>query len=49
MLGHLGIAAEVAVTGVDRPKIGNALYGAYGQLFIWGCGGRLMVVGMTDR
>ena len=33
MLGHLGILGEVMITGVDRAKYGNALYGAYGQDF----------------
>jgi 2-methylfumaryl-CoA isomerase len=49
MLGHLGIISEVSVNGVDRPKSGNALYGAYGQDFVCACGGRIMVVGLTDR
>jgi 2-methylfumaryl-CoA isomerase len=49
MLGNLGIIGEVAVNGVDRPKGGNALYGAYGQDFTCACGGRVMVIGLTDR
>ncbi len=49
MLGHLGIVGEVAVNGVDRGKVGNALYGAYGQDFALACGARVMVVGLTDR
>jgi len=49
MLGHLGIVAEVAVNGVDRARVGNALYGAYGQDFTCRCGGRLMVIGLTAR
>jgi 2-methylfumaryl-CoA isomerase len=49
MLGHLGIIAEVTVNGVDRPRYGNALYGAYGQDFRCADGKRLMVVGLTDR
>lgn len=49
MLGHLGIIGEVVVNGVDRPKGGNALYGAYGQDFRCACGGRVMVIGLTDR
>jgi 2-methylfumaryl-CoA isomerase len=49
MLGHLGIVGEVLVNGVDRPKMGNALYGAYGQDFACACGARVMVVGLTDR
>lgn len=49
MLGNLGIIAEVAVNGVDRPKAGNALYGAYGQDFVCGDGQRVMIIGLTDR
>jgi 2-methylfumaryl-CoA isomerase len=49
MLGHLGIIGEVAVNGVDRPKTGNALYGAYGQDFLCADGRRVMVVALTDR
>jgi 2-methylfumaryl-CoA isomerase len=49
MLGHLGIIAEVTVNGVDRPRYGNALYGAYGQDFLCADGQRLMVIGLTDR
>ncbi|MRH19546.1 CoA transferase [Rhodovulum strictum] len=49
MLGNLGIIGEVAVNGVDRPKNGNALYGAYGQDFVCADGERVMVIGLTDR
>ena len=34
MLGNLGIIGEVAINGVDRPKYGNSLYGAYAQDFV---------------
>jgi len=49
MLGHLGIIGEVCVNEVDRPKGGNALYGAYGQDFVCADGRRVMVIGLTDR
>jgi len=49
MLGNLGIIGEVAVNGVDRPKGGNSLYGAYGQDFLCADGRRVMVIGLTDR
>jgi 2-methylfumaryl-CoA isomerase len=49
VLGHLGIIAEVAVNGVDRPKMGNSLYGAYGQDFTCADGRRVIVIGLTDR
>ena len=49
MLGNLGILGEVMVNGVDRPKYGNALYGAYGQDFVCADGRRVMVIGLTER
>lgn len=49
MLANLGIVAEVVANGVDRPKAGNSLYGAYGQDFVLACGRRVMVIGLTDR
>jgi 2-methylfumaryl-CoA isomerase len=49
MLGNLGIIGEVTVNGVDRPKMGNALYGAYAQDFLCKGGGRVMVVALTVR
>jgi len=49
MLGHLGIIAEVSVNGVDRPRSGNAVYGAFGQDFLCADGQRIMVIGLTDR
>ncbi len=49
MLGNLGIIGEASVNGVDRPKYGNALYGAYGQDFETADGRRVMVVALTSR
>ncbi len=49
MLGNLGIIGEVTINGVDRPKVGNALYGAYAQDFVCKDGARLIVVGLTQR
>ncbi|MEZ5754471.1 MAG: CoA transferase [Paracoccaceae bacterium] len=49
MLANLGIVGEVVANGVDRPKAGNSLYGAYGQDFLLACGRRVMVIGLTDR
>lgn len=48
MLGHLGMLAEVQVNGVDRPRYGNHLYGAFGCDFVTRDGERAMVVGLTD-
>ena len=49
MLGNLGILGEVMVNGIDRPKYGNALYGAFGQDFPTADGRRIMVVALTAR
>ena len=49
MLGHLGILAEVQVNGVDRPRHGNDLYGAFGRDFPCSDGERVMIVALTDR
>jgi 2-methylfumaryl-CoA isomerase len=49
MLGHLGIIGEVQINDVDRPRVGNSLYGAYGQDFICADGRRVMVIGLTHR
>jgi 2-methylfumaryl-CoA isomerase len=48
-LGHLGILGEVLVNGVDRPKHGNALYGAFGQDFLTADGRRVMIIALTHR
>jgi len=48
-LGHLGQVAEVVTRGTDRPKVGNALYGAFGRDFHTADGHRLMVVAITPR
>jgi 2-methylfumaryl-CoA isomerase len=49
MLGNLGIIGEVTVNGTDRAKVGNALYGAYGQDFVCADGRRVMIVALTER
>lgn len=48
MLGHLGMIAEAQLEGVDRPRYGNHLYGAFGRDFVTRDGQRAMVVGLTD-
>jgi 2-methylfumaryl-CoA isomerase len=45
MLGNLGIIGEVMVNEVDRPKYGNALYGAFGNEFDTADGRKVMLVG----
>jgi 2-methylfumaryl-CoA isomerase len=49
MLGNLGIIGEVMVNDVDRPKYGNALYGAFGNEFATADGRKVMLVGLTRR
>lgn len=48
-LGNLGQVAEVQLTGVDRPRLGNVLFGAFGRDFLTRDGQRLMVVAITPR
>jgi len=47
-LANLGQVAEVAAGG-DRPRVGNALFGAFGRDFVCGDGRRIMVVAITPR
>lgn len=49
MLGNLGIIGEVMINDVDRPKYGNALYGAFGNEFDTADGRKVMLVGLTRR
>jgi 2-methylfumaryl-CoA isomerase len=47
--GHLGFLAEAQVTGAERPRIGNHLYGGLARDFATADGGRVMVVVLTGR
>ena len=47
--GHLGFLAEAQVTGTDRPRIGNHLYGGLARDFATADGERVMVVVLTRR
>lgn len=47
--GNLGFLTEALVNGTQRPRLGNAVYGQYGQDFISSDGRRFMVVTMTPR
>ncbi len=47
-LGHTGQVAE-ALTAGDRPRYGNALFGAFGRDFLTQDGQRVMVVAITAR
>ena len=47
--GHLGFLADAQVTGTDRPRIGNHLYGGLARDFRTADGERVMVVALTRR
>ncbi|WP_327002495.1 CoA transferase [Dactylosporangium sp. NBC_01737] len=46
--GNLGYLAEAELTGVGRPRVGNAVYGTYGHAFATR-DGHLMIVALTAR
>jgi 2-methylfumaryl-CoA isomerase len=47
-VANLGSLAQV-LTGDDRPRLGNAVYGLFGRDFVTADGVRTMVVVVTDR
>jgi len=47
--GNLGYLAEAELHGIDRPRIGNAVYGTYAHAFATADGAYLMVVALTAR
>jgi 2-methylfumaryl-CoA isomerase len=46
---NLGLLTEPQVTGTQRERLGNAIYGQYGQDFTSSDGARFMVVALTGR
>jgi 2-methylfumaryl-CoA isomerase len=48
-LGNLGNVAEVTLSGRDRPRSGNSLFGAFGRDFATLDGQRVMLVAITPR
>lgn len=48
-VAQLGMVAEAAIGGEDRPRVGNALYGSFGRDFVTRDGRRVMVVALTPR
>ena len=46
---NLGSLAEVVVTGTDRPRLGNTVYGLFGRDFVTADGVRTMIVVVTHR
>ncbi|MDX1889193.1 CoA transferase [Mycolicibacterium sp. 050158] len=47
--GNLGFLTEAMVNGVTRGRIGNSIYGQYGQAFVSEDGVSFMVVALTGR
>ena len=46
---NLGFLTEVMVNGTQRSRLGNAIYGQYGQNFTSSDGASFMVVALTNR
>ena len=46
-LSHLGLMAEAELLGMDRPSIGNHIYGAFGRDFGTSDNQRVMVAGIS--
>lgn len=47
--GNLSFLTEVMVNGVCRERIGNSLFGQYGQQFVSSDGAAFMIVALTGR
>jgi 2-methylfumaryl-CoA isomerase len=47
--GNLGFFTEVMINGTGRQRIGNAVYGQYGQDFTSSDGASFMIVALTGR
>jgi 2-methylfumaryl-CoA isomerase len=48
-VANLGSLAEVIVTGTDRPRLGNTVFGLFGRDFVTADGVRTMIVVVTPR
>ncbi|HTM83576.1 MAG TPA: CoA transferase, partial [Mycobacterium sp.] len=47
--GNLGLLTEVMINGTERERLGNTLYGSYGQNFTSSDGVAFMLVALTGR
>ncbi|BDB43775.1 MULTISPECIES: CoA transferase [Mycobacterium] len=47
--GNLGLLTEPQILGTQRPRVGNSIFGQYGQDFVSRDGARFMVVLLTRR
>lgn len=48
-MANLGFTAETLLTGHQRPRMGNELYGAFGRDFVTKDGQRLMLLAVTPK
>jgi 2-methylfumaryl-CoA isomerase len=48
-MANLGMVAEALVGAAPRPRLGNAVFGAFGRDFVAACGARLMILAITPR
>jgi 2-methylfumaryl-CoA isomerase len=48
-VSSMGLTTEFEVNAVDRPSVGNHIYGAYGTDFVTADGKRIMLVGLTNK
>ncbi|WP_448579023.1 CoA transferase [Thermaurantiacus sp.] len=48
-MANLGMVAEALVGTTPRPRLGNAVFGAFGRDFVAACGARLMILAITPR
>lgn len=46
---NIGMLAESLLTGADRPRLGNALFGAFGRDFVTADHQRLMLIAISPR
>lgn len=46
---NLGMVAEALAGAPPRPRLGNAVFGAFGRDFTTACGARLMILAITQR
>ncbi|MFM6853241.1 MAG: CoA transferase [Sphingopyxis sp.] len=48
-VANLGMLAETWMTGANRERLGNTVYGAFGRDFVTADGRRLMIMAITPR
>ena len=48
-VANMGHVAEAQILGEQRPRLGNALYGAFGRDFVTADGHRFIVIAISDK